>query len=297
MEFKKVVMVCLALALLTSFVLALYTYYKVRKTCSRSTHILYNARRAEGAKIFTGVYKAQEIALYTQDGIALSLYQLIRPHARRVILFCHGFWQAKEFLYKFAALFPDDTLLFLDFRTHGSSKGRWISYGYYESQDVRAAVDYIKHTKQMAELPLYAIGLSMGSASILKAAYEGAPLDGIVIDSGFACLTTQMGRLFTRMTGLKQCFFGPTKQLFEYTLGGAIADVSPAKFIQALSIPVLIIHSTTDKTVPVEDAYALYSCARGKKELWTVSGPGHVQIYKYYPQEYKQKFDNFFNNN
>lgn len=295
MKLRKKLIAGLGVMVLAAFAATGYTFYRVRKICGRSTHVLYATRRAEGAKIFTRVHNAKEVTLRAQDGTVLALYQLIRPNARRVILFFHGFWQAKEFLYKFADIFPEDTLLFLDFRTHGDSQGRWISYGYHESQDVRAAVEYSKHNPETAHLPIYAVGLSMGSASVLKAAYEGAAIDGIVIDSGFACLSAQMHRLFTRMTGLPACFIGLTQYMFEYILGGRIADVSPLEYVQALPTDVLIIHSVDDKTVPIEDAYKLYSCAKGKKELWTVSGPGHVQIYKYFPVEYKQKFDNFFN--
>ena len=56
----------------------------------------------------------------------------------------------------------------------------------------------------------------------------------------------------------------------------------------------MIIHGTTDKYVPVQDALDLEKSSP-KSELWIVSEAGHVKAYEKDPKEYIRRVTNYFN--
>src|SRR5690606_1705403 len=102
-----------------------------------------------------------------------------------------------------ADIFQDDTLLLLDFRAHGSSEGSFISLGHHEIKDIKAAYDFLSSDPRTQGLPLYALGVSMGSSSLVQAtSIYALPFSGLILDSGFACLERQMKRTFSRFSRL-----------------------------------------------------------------------------------------------
>jgi uncharacterized protein len=270
-------------------------YCKLKKVSGRPCSSGYTIKKRTG----TAFLQAQKdqggyISFKTEDGLLLSGFIVIRPYASRLIVVCHGFWQAKEFLYEFAHLFPHDNLLFFDLRAHGTSQGDALSFGYHESKDVKAALKYIQEDARLNSLPVYGIGLCMGGVSILKALEEGAAFDGIVIDSAFACLYCQMCRSFQLFTKIPSFIFFLLKPLIEYQAKFCIKDVNPVQYIEKVKIPVLLIHANDDRIVPVEDAYILYDTIQARKKLWITEKTGHLGTYKIHTHKYREIFDDFF---
>ena len=295
MRIRTLLMAVCIVVITSALVLGGITYKVLKSACSRSTRTSCVAMRKRGSAVFKAA-GAEQIVITTCDNVRLSGFLVQRPQARRVLLVCHGFWQAKEFLYDLIALFPDDTLLFFDFRAHGDSEGSFISFGCHESKDVHAAYNYIVHHKTLGKLPVYGIGFSMGTAALLKAASEGANFKALVLDSGFASLATQTRRLFTRVTSLPVCCFSLTRSLLEYWLQAPLCTVDPVRFLRHLhKTPVLIMHSHQDTVTPVEDAYELYNAAAcSKKQLWLVAQASHGKLYTLYPHDYYRQITQFF---
>ena len=271
------------------------TYRTVRLQCGRSQKIDYAAVRARNYKTLIACHAIQEVSFKSEDGLMLSGVLVLRPLAQHVILFCHGRWQAKEFLYPLADLFNKETLFFFDFRTHGASEGNLVSLGYHETKDVQAARNFLATHRSTKHLSVYGIGFSMGAAALLKAACQGSDFEALVIDSAFAHLYTQMCRLFTRTTKLPHCMFSLSQCIYEALIKGPIEAVSPQTFLKSSNLPILIIHSEEDRVVPVEDAYELYAQAQGIKELWIAKSARHAYLFKQFPRAYKHKVYDFFN--
>jgi uncharacterized protein len=287
--FSVIIGLCVAGVLLIGL-----TYRAIRLHCGRSCKEDYERIRMRNREVLYKRHTVRQVTLKTSDGFTLAGVLLERPHAKRVVLICHGRWQAKEFVYPLADLLSEDTLFFFDFRTHGASEGSLVSLGYHEAKDVKAAHAFLKGYQGTCSLPLYGIGFSMGAVALLKAAYEGSSFKGLVLDSAFAHLHTQLCRSFSRTTKLPNCMISLSQCIYEVLIGGRVTAVNPREFIKALSIPILIIHSENDAIVPVEDAYELYRFARPPKELWVMKGPRHACTYRYYPDAYKQMVNAFF---
>jgi len=240
------------------------------------------------------VHNAQPFTCNTHDNVRLSGCIVHRPHAKRVILLCHGYSRSKEFMLPVVEMFPNDTIALFDFRAHGESEGTMISFSVHESADVHAAVQYIKSHPDLCDLPLYGLGVSMGAASLIKAAHEGAPFKALVIDSSFAELSLQLRRSWKHKTWLPQALSPVTFLIHEWLVGASFKNISLVKMISSVAMPIYFIHADKDWFIPVDDAYALYSAAQACKRLWIVPSTQHARNFTENPKEYKQRVDEFF---
>ncbi len=241
-------------------------------------------------------YNPQKITFNTKDGIKISGFLIERPEAKRVTLMCHGYHRSKEFMLAMIKLFPHDTLLLFDFRAHGESSGESISFGIHESQDVHAAVQFLKNYASTKNLPIYAIGVSMGSVALLKAASEGEDFVALVLDSPFASLKEQLIRGI-----IKKLYAGALVRpfflwCFEYLTHSSVDSLNPRDLIGSIQTPVLIIHACQDPLIPVEDSRIVFNAARSYKELWIVESARHCKYFREFPEEYRQRVEQFFTN-
>ena len=89
----------------------------------------------------------ENVYLTTSDNIKLQgWYMKIPGTSKGTVILFHGHGSKKSSVLEEAASFRTmgyNTLL-LDFRAHGNSGGNTSSIGYYESEDVKLAYDYIK---------------------------------------------------------------------------------------------------------------------------------------------------------
>jgi uncharacterized protein len=239
-------------------------------------------------------YKAEEVSFKTDDNIMLSGLLIVRPGAHRTVMVCHGYRQVKEMLTPFVDMLPQDNIFLFDFRAHGGSEGNNISFGYHEATDVWAAVTFLTSNPKTKDIPLYGLGFSMGTAALLKAAYEGAPFKALVLDSPFADFYALACTLFTRMTKLPIWMVHFTRPVFEIMINARVSQLNTTQFIAALKIPIFITHSETDQFIPVTHGKTLYEYASGKKDLWIVKNCRHGGIIKTYPREYKTHIHIFF---
>jgi len=253
-------------------------------------------QRLQQARSYLLKEGAQEISFKTEDGISIAGYLIVRAHARRNLLLCHGYRGAKEFMSEHAALFPDDNILLIDFRAHGQSAGAYSSLGYNEKKDALVAVHFLQTNEATKNLPIFGIGVSMGGAVLLAAAHEKPVFKALVIDSAFADLNEHLTMSFEQRTGLPRVpFMSLSRFIFEYVTGSKVKTVSPRFYVQHLNIPLLFIHAQDDEEIPVADSYCLYEKAIGKKELWIVASCRHGTICRKNWHEYQERVNNFFN--
>lgn len=287
------------MALTVSIILTsamLLVYKSLRSACSRPNSQEYKSVILKKYNYLATNNKLKEINLKTKDNINLSAILIERPNAKRVIILCHGRWQSKEFMHNFVDMFDQDTILIFDFRSHGSSEGDLITMGLREAHDIEAGIAFLKQYKDTKNLPIIGIGISMGGASLIRAASQSDDIKAIVIDSAYSRLNTHMCNAFVQATKLPACMFGISKCFFEFMVKSKIERINPINYIKLLTIPVLIIHSKDDKTIPVQDSYDLYQAIPSdKKELWVVDSAKHGKIHKKFPIDYKNKVESFLN--
>lgn len=285
--------VCIGIFLL--LVLLIVTTYMVYAHCSRPTYPEERKKiLLKNKDILIHTHNAEPFSCKTYDNVIVSGFIVQRPHAQRIILLCHGYHHSKEFMMPVLEMFPNDTIILFDFRAHGDSEGNLISFSIHESKDIHAVIHYIHAQEELRNLPIYGIGVSMGAATLIKAAHEGAPFEKIVIDSSFAELRTQLTRTWKHKTRLPQFLSAITLFIHEKIAGISLNEASLKNMVPTLSMPVYIIHANKDWLIPVEDAFALYNAVQAQKELWIIDSASHARNFTERPYEYKERIDAFF---
>jgi pimeloyl-ACP methyl ester carboxylesterase len=292
---KKIAIIGVIALMVTLIVAAVAVACVVYRHCGRPQY--WGERKAlllKNKEILLQNHGAERFTCTTHDNLMLSGLIIKRPQARRIILLCHGYNRSKEFMLPVVEMFPNDTLVLFDFRAHGESEGNIVSFSIHESSDIHAVIEHVVTQYGLQKLPLCALGVSMGAASLVKAAHEGAPFKALVLDSSFAVFVEQLDRSWNKKTWLPKFLLWITSWFHELLMGASVHKATPKHMISRIAVPVYIIHADEDWFVSSRDARALYTAAQGTKHLWIVKSTQHARNFTENPQEYKQRVDEFF---
>ncbi len=248
-------------------------------------------------------HTTRAIRFQSKDGTSLAGMLIERNGAKANLLLCHGYRKSKETLHAYLKMFPDYNIFMFDFRGHGESGGDLTTIGYLETQDVIAAAQFMDQemtSRNKRRLPMLAIGVSMGGASLIKAlSQEPSLCDAIVIDSTYAVLWDEIQLVFTKKSGLPLFPFLPImKTMGTYYAGCDIAKMRPVDDIKNVKVPMMLIHSSIDHFMPTYHALKLYNSAVQAErniKLWIGPPADHGKLHVISPDIYKKKVGKFFN--
>jgi alpha-beta hydrolase superfamily lysophospholipase len=237
----------------------------------------------------------QMVKVQSTDGLDLEGWWVSIPGSSRAVILVPGFMANKSgpYVLETAAIYAKAgySVLMVDTRAQGHSEGNRITLGYREIRDVRGALLWLgKRGFEPRDIVLH--GWSMGGATVVRAA-PGTGVSAVVEDSGYADLPLLLRRALPEASGLPS-FFNPAIMLAaKYFLGLDAWAVRPKEEARELSeegVPLLIIHSTTDQTVPYEHA-RLFKAAYPRAELWRIKGYEHAEAYT--DPRYREKLLSF----
>ena len=226
----------------------------------------------------------RSISIRTHDSLLLSGYwiftELDTPKA--VIIMIHGISGHKESFLPICKQFASAgyASLIFDGRAHGSSEGRYCTYGHYEKRDVSAAVDSAK--SKYPDIQIGVLGNSLGGAIALQALANDKRIDFGIIESTFTDLEQIVSDYQKRkMFGVR------LRPISDYALfrAGKTGKFDPQKvrpivFATNIKQPVLIAHGSADKNISVEYGKVLYQhLASENKKLIIVDGAGHHNLH------------------
>jgi dipeptidyl aminopeptidase/acylaminoacyl peptidase len=239
----------------------------------------------------------ESVTLTTADGLRLAGWY-IPSHNGATIILCHGLGINRADMLPQAALLAQHgygSFLF-DFRAHGESEGEMVTYGYGETDDVLAAVDYLLGRPDLDPQRIGILGGSLGAATALRAAARSPHLRAVVAESAFTSLEDEVASSFRAVSGLPAFPFAPFSVAFaQRQTGLRISEVRPIEDIPSIAPrPVFIIHGTDDELIPAEQGLSLYEAAGEPKELWMVEMMGHGGALQISPDEYEKRVIGFF---
>lgn len=177
------------------------------------------------------------------------------------------------------------TLLF-DFQAHGESAGRQITFGYLESGNAAAAVETARSKLGCAKVA--AIGQSLGGAAALL----GQPLEveALIVESVYPTIQDAIANRMKMRLGPSGVLFTPLLTLqLRYRMGIDVDSLRPIGMVANFPHPIFVISGSEDLHTPLNEARALFDAAREPKEFWAVAGAGHVDLYKFAPEAYRQR--------
>jgi fermentation-respiration switch protein FrsA (DUF1100 family) len=115
----------------------------------------------------------------------------------------------------------------------------------------------------------------------------------VLQEAGYADLPLLLRKQIPGATGLPRLFNPGILLMTKLFLGfdpWAVRPAEEAAHLREEGVPLLIIHSTADKVVPVEHA-ELFERAYLDAVFWKVEGVGHAEAYTH--RDYREKLLNF----
>lgn len=122
----------------------------------------------------------------------------------------------------------------------------------------------------------FGIGHSLGAMALMQSVAKGARFEKLIL-IGSGNLVWDIMQDFTKKLGLSPVIGILMKRYFDEISGMDTQDLSAEKVAGKINIPVLVIHDTEDRDVPVTAAYAIHKNLP-KGSLHITTGLGHRKI-------------------
>lgn len=218
------------------------------------------------------------IELQSHDHLSLSA-SYINQHSSKCIMMVHGYRndkvnllpQVKEF-YK-----RGYDLLIIDLRGHGNSEGSSIGMGVNEQRDIALWVKKLKSLNNDYDIVLY--GVSMGASAILNCSDDIKGVKCIISDSAYADISD----VFIKHSSLSQFeemfVMNALRFVTFFKAGYDLNEAKPILHVGHTHIPVLYIHGSQDRIVPIKHMYNLYNHTQSFKDYYYVDEE-HGKCYK-----------------
>lgn len=194
-----------------------------------------------------------------------------RPTA--TLVFSHGggsnrhtmYFQALDF-YR-AMVEQGVSVLALDLRNHGNSDadGNGLQFGRTESADVLAALEWAR--SRSPQFPLFAMGISMGGATVIHAASRGAGIDGLILLDPLLDTSSGLTGGAWAESGLPPALFSGAAWASTTFYGLPGGDSQALSLATSLDLPILLIQDPDDPVTVAEHARVLAQ-ANERVTLW-----------------------------
>jgi uncharacterized protein len=183
-------------------------------------------------------------------------------------------------------------VLLFDFQAHGESSGEHITFGYLESRDAQAAVDFMRNNAPGENIGV--IGVSMGGAATLLAS-PPLDVDAVVLEMVYPTINQAVSNRLTMRVGAWGAVLTPLLlwQL-KPRLGVSADALMPIEKVGSITIPKLFIVGAQDQHTTLQESEHMFAAAAEPKELWIVEGAKHTDLHAEKTQEYEQRVLGFF---
>lgn len=236
-------------------------------------------------------YKRTDLTLLNNRGLSLecSHFEPVdeeRPVNRLpcvVYLHCNS-GSRLEVMPLLMVLLPIHTTVFaLDFSGSGISEGDFVSFGWFERDDVRDAIDYLKQRNRTGSIILW--GRSMGAVTALLHASRDPTVTALIVDSPFYSLSSLMFQIADRFPVpgfLISLLLTIVRGTILKEVGFDIEAIEPIKAAQGCQMPSMFCAASNDNIVPCNHVQELFDHYNGSKEFWLLEGDHNSQRPVYY---------------
>ncbi|GAB3342430.1 alpha/beta hydrolase [Larkinella ripae] len=215
-------------------------------------------------------------------------------NARGTVILAHGHASTKASILCEMDYFHQlgYTTLSFDFRAHGNSEGNICTIGYRETNDLKAAYDFVTRT---GEKNIIFWGASMGAATILKAIPEhNLKPKQVILECPFASL-------YDAVQGRLRSMHIPAHPASELLLlwGGLQRGISgysfrPSEYAKQLTMPVLLNWGINDPRVLRHETDAIFeNLGSIQKQLVIFEKSGHQSYCTVEPDKWRATISRF----
>lgn len=259
---------------------------------------LLNTLRRAGEEL---AVRGGEIAEVTsRDGTRLVGHWFGQENAERIIVAMHGWRSSWCNDFGIVADFWIEngcSVLFAEQRGQGESGGEYMGFGLLERHDCLEWVNWVNDRVGQC-MPVYLCGVSMGASTVLMAAGLELPgnVRGIIADCGYTSPEAIWRHVAKDNLGLSYGIrSAAARDLCRKKIQVGIDDYSCVDAMQECEVPVLFVHGTEDRFVPVEMTYENYKACAAPRRLFVVPGAGHGMSYLVDRDGYENAVKQFWN--
>ena len=178
-------------------------------------------------------------------------------------------------------------ILLFDFQAHGESPGEHITFGFLESKDAQAAVEFVRQRNPGGKIAVD--GISLGGASALLAK-PPLPVDAMILEMVYPNIVDAtkdrfalaLGSLAKPLSYLLTCQIKPR-------LGIGCDDLRPIDCVGKISAPKLFIAGTEDRHTTIAEAKQIFAAAAEPKQFWAVEGANHCDLHGVAKKEFEER--------
>lgn len=230
----------------------------------------------------------ETVQFSSRDGTRLEGWLLTPQAPKGTVLLFHGYAASRSTLLEEARAFYEMgyVAMLVDFRGSGGSDGNTTSLGYYEAEDVTAAMHYARRHDLPRPLVLY--GQSMGGAAVLRSiAASGEQPDAVILEAVFGRMLQAVRNRFGMM-GVPSF---PGAELLVFWGGVQIGfsgfQHNPEEYARVCDCPALVLHGDADRHARLEEGQSVCANLKGPKELVVFEGAEHTSLHRFAPARWK----------
>ncbi|MFE8033140.1 alpha/beta hydrolase [Thiohalocapsa marina] len=221
------------------------------------------------------------VRIPTVRGRTLSGWLLPAPGARRSVILLHGWGSNAELMLPLALPLhrAGCNLLLFNARNHGSSDGDTFSSLPRFAEDLGQAITWLRAQHPEATAHISVLGHSVGAGAALLEATRNPQVRAVIAIGTFADPDELTERSLARLH-LPRLVVNLTKRYVQWIIGHRFADIAPINTICRVACPVLLVHGSHDRTVPITDARRIAAAANGAPvRLYEVPDADHDSVH------------------
>jgi uncharacterized protein len=221
-----------------------------------------------------------ELRIPTVRGRHLFGWLLPAPDATCTIVAVHGWGGNAELMLPLAIPLrrAGFNLLLCDARSHGRSDSDSFSSLPRFAEDIGMTIAWLKRQHPQLADRIAVLGHSVGAGAALFEASRNADIAAVISIAAFAdpaqVTAGYLGRLH-----LPHPVIRLIGRYVEWIIGYRFAAIAPMNTVRWIACPILLVHGTADRTVPVADAYRIMTnCGAPYARLLEIGGAGHDSV-------------------
>jgi len=179
------------------------------------------------------------------------------------------------------------SVLLIDFQATGETKGDHITFGWKESRDVLAAINFVRHIDPTARVAI--IGSSLGGVAALLAT-PPLRVAGLVLEEVYPTIEiATRNRMENYLGGFGRFLTPALLNQFQWHLGVSVSQLRPVEHISDVECATLIMSGEKDRNTRPSDTRMLVERARSAPEVWFVPNAGHVDLHRAAREAYESR--------
>ena len=205
--------------------------------------------------------------------------------SHQTVILLHGLYQNRMMCLPYVSIYRNlgYNVLLIDQRGHGESGGEHTDWGLSEVDDLTQWVQWLHEKDGAMKIGLHGISLGAAMALLYAGSDRGDSLSFVVADSSYGNIIA-LGREKLRQAAkdervvwgynILDPFFQAAMLFHTHKL---VSNIEPAQAVRFIKAPVLFLHGSQDKLVPVQTVQSLYdNCGSTDKHIYIFKDSPHA---------------------